>query len=275
MDGARIRNHTSGPRAAFCVWPVTFCLFCGGCANFWDDVTSRDFDFSTIFVKPNPLLVLHDSLDGDKRARALRALHEPKQHGGTEEEQEAVLKILTTAASSEKQPLARLAAIESLGHFKDPQAVQGLTNAFYNAGSFAPETAAVIRVRALAALGQTGNPAAVELLTKVVREPPAEGTDLERQQTLDVRIAAAQALGHFSHYQATEALVYVLQTEKDVALRDRAHESLMAATGKKLPSDAKAWEELLHQPGTDVAAEKAKKPTALGWMQAVYESVAK
>ena len=78
-----------------------------------------------MFTKPNPLLVLRDSSDGDKRAKALRALREPKQYGGGDAEQEAIVSILTTAATTEKQPLCRLAAIQSLGHFKDPRAVKG------------------------------------------------------------------------------------------------------------------------------------------------------
>jgi HEAT repeat protein len=245
-DRANRRNRR-GFAARFYRLPFALCLCCGGCAGFWDDVTSRDFSWSGMFTKPNPLVVLRDSSDGDQRAKALAALREPKQFGGMDADQDAIVKILVTAAATEKQPLCRLAAIESLGRFKDPRAVQGLTEAFYNASAFAPETATVIRCQALSALGETGNPAAVELLARVVREPPAEGTELERQQTLDVRIAAARALGKFSHYQATEALVRVLQTEKDVALRDRAHESLVAATGKKLPPDAKEWEQLLHQ----------------------------
>jgi HEAT repeat protein len=200
-----------------------------------------------LFTKPNPLLVLRDSSDGDKRAKALCALREPKQYGGSDGEQDTIVNILNTAAATEKQPLCRLAAIQSLGQFKDPRAVKGLTEAFYNASTFSPETTTIIRCEALTALGNTGNPAAVELLSRVAREPPAEGTDLEKQQTLDVRIAATRALGKFSHYQATEALVRVMQTERDVALRDRAYESLQAATGKKLPPDAKEWEQLLHQ----------------------------
>src|SRR5262249_19764267 len=193
-----------------------------------------------------------------------------------DEEQEAVLKILTTAAATEKQPLCRLAAIQALGHFKDPRAVDGLSSAFYNAGNFAPETSSVIRCHAVTSLGQTGNPAAIELLTKVVREPPAEGTDLEKQLTLDVRIAAARALSNFSHYQATESLVRVLQTDKDIALRDSANQSLQMVTGKKLPPDAKAWEEVIHDPGTkDLAEDPARKNRGLGWVQAVYESVSK
>jgi HEAT repeat protein len=244
--------------------PALLCLGLGGCANFWDDVTSREFSMSGFFVKPNPLLVLRDSPDGDKRARALRALHEPKENGGTDADQEAVLKILATAASSEKQPLCRLAAIQSLGHFKDPRAVEGLVNAFYNAGGFGPETITVIRCQALTALGETKSSAAVELLAKVVREPPAEGATLDKQLTLDVRIAAARALANFSHYQATEALLQVMRNEKDVALRDRAHESLQIATGKKLQPDDQTWEEVLHQ-ANDKAGEPSKKTKLVGW----------
>jgi HEAT repeat protein len=236
-----------------------------GCVNLWDEITSRDFTIGKLFVKPNPYLVLQGSPDGDQRAKAFRALHEPKQFGGTDADQDAVVKILAAGAATDKQPLCRLAAIESLGQFKDPRAVEALTTAFYNASSFAPEAATVIRCQALTALGQTKNPAAVELLAKVVREPPAEGPESDKQQALDVRIAAARALGNFNHYQATEALVRVLQTEKDVALRDRAHESLQLATGKTLPPDAKAWEDLLHQSGDKaIVAEPAKKNKVLG-----------
>src|SRR5207249_7802692 len=113
-------------------------------------------------------------------------------------EQDAILKILTAAAVSERQPLCRLAAIQTLGRFKDPRAVQALIDAFYQASTFSPDTTTVLRCQAVTALGKTGNPAAVELLARVVREPPAEGSDQEKQQTLDVRIAAAGALGSFS-----------------------------------------------------------------------------
>lgn len=222
-----------------------------GCAGFWDEVTSRDFDYRSLYRKPDPLVVLRDSQDGDKRAKALRALREPKQNGGSDQEQDMVVKLLTTAVVSEKHALCRLAAIQSLGRFKDPRVVPGLVEAYYRADSFTPELATVIRCQALTALGQVGHPSAVDLLARVVREPPVEGTETEKQQTMEVRIAAARALGSFKHYQATEALLRVLQQEKDVALRDRAHESLQAVTGKKLPADYKAWEEFLHQSGAD------------------------
>ena len=44
--------------------------------------------------------------------------------------------------------------------------------------------------QALSALGETGSPEAMELLVRVVREPQAEGSESEKQQALDVRIAA-------------------------------------------------------------------------------------
>lgn len=206
-----------------------------GCAGFWDEVTSREFHVKTMFERPDPMVVLRESTDGDKRARALRSLREPRENGGTEEDQNAIVKILLSAATTEKQPLCRLAAIETLGKFKDPRAAQGLSDAFYKAGSFVPDTATIVRCQALTALGKTKDPSAVELLARVVREPPAEGTEIERQHSLDVRMAAARALGQFQNQpQAAEALAKVARTERDVALRNCAHLALQKSTGTKI-----------------------------------------
>jgi len=58
------------------------------------------------------------------------------------------------------------------------------------------------------------------------------------------------ASGSFKHYQATAALVEILRTEKDPELVTPAHESLVAATGKKIPPDAQAWAEFLQNPNS-------------------------
>jgi len=246
-----------------------------GCADFWDKVTSHDFEFKSLWTSDPPLVVLRDSEDGDKRAKAMRALEEPLTHGGTQQDQEFVLQILGTAAVKDRQPLCRLAAISSLGKFKDPRAVQYLKDAFYNASNF-PDSAVAkdntkttpgavpgplsiystagisldmpnqIECQALVALGQTGNPLALDLLTRVVREPRGVGADEDRQQGMDVRLAAARALGNFHDARAADALVGVFKQEKDVALRDRLYESLEASTGKKLPPDPQKWDELVH-----------------------------
>jgi hypothetical protein len=230
--------------------PGAACLALTGCADFWDDISSHEHHFGQMFrAPPDPLVVLRDDSDGDHRAKAFLALKEPQQFGGTQVQQDAMVHILSEAVVNERQPLCRVAAINTLSHFKDPRAVDALKEAFYRAGDkFDPDKATILRCCALRALGETRNPAAVDLLVRVLREPPAAGTKVDERQVLDERIAAARALGHFNHYQATETLVAVLRTEQDVALRERAYESLEDATGnRQLPPDAVAWENYLQQ----------------------------
>ena len=88
----------------------------------------------------------------------------------------------------------------------------------------------------------------------------------------DVRVAAIRSLGKYSQYESTETLLHLFKTEKDVAVRDRAYESLQVATGKHLPADPKAWENLLHQSGQPSAApqgalaeDPAKKRNVQAW----------
>jgi hypothetical protein len=266
-DGAQAwRRLVLAPLAAACLTT--------GCAGWWDQVTSRDYKFKEMFhKKPDPLVVLRDDTDGDHRARALRALKEPKRNGGTDAEQNVVVEVLTKAAATERQALVRLAAIHTLRDFKDPRVVDGLKEAYYRAGSYNAETATILRCASLEALGQTGQPAAVDLLVKVLREPAVEGPEAERQLKADERIASARALGHFNHYQATQALVEVLRNDKDNALRDRAHESLQLCTGKHFPPDPKVWSDFFRDPeGTEktLAETKTWKDKALelvpvGW----------
>jgi HEAT repeat protein len=226
-----------------------------GCAA-WDDITVHEpFDKKVhrlFSAKPEPLQVLADSnSNGDERADALRRLREPLRYGGSQEDQDVAVKVLTTAARTELNALCRLAAIQTLRDYQDPRVVTGLVDAYFHATRFPPETATIIRCQALEALGVTGQPAAVETLVRVLRQPPvtAEAAEAERQQQMDERIAAARALGHFKQPQAAEALVVVLRGEQDVALRDRAQESLQQMTGQDLPQDAQAWADYLHQPG--------------------------
>lgn len=225
-----------------------------GCADFWDQVTSREFKVKQLWVRRDPMEVLRTSTDGDERAKALRGLKEPKQHGGTDREQDEVVGILTKTATSDKQPLCRLAAIQALGNFKDARAVEALSTVFYDTSSaarsrqdivaavynpvnFTPDITTNIRCQALRSLGETGNPAALKVLMLAVGEPKAEGPEQDRQQVMDVRITAARALGNFKEPQSNEALVRVLKTEKDVALRACAREALEESTGKKVPPE--------------------------------------
>jgi HEAT repeat protein len=234
-----------------------------GC-GFWDEVTSRDFKFKELWIKPDALKVLETSKDSDHRAKALRRLKEPKFNGGSDEDQDMVVQLLCTAANTEKHSICRLAAIQTMGKFKDPRVVEGFTNkkgeqvdglvkAYYNASLYGtpPEAVHMLKCAALKSLGETGQPAAVPTLVLALRQPrpdPDKTAGDIRLRVNNELVTAARALGHFNQYQATEALLTVLQKDTDPSIRNRARESLCEATGKDFPADAQVWAEFLHNP---------------------------
>lgn len=246
MTGQGTTTHPARIRATMLGAAVAL-LALAGCSGL-DEFSIRRMNFEVFRDPENPLEVIRTSKDGNERARALRCLHEPLASGGTQEEQDAVVAVLTYSASHETQPWCRIAAIDTLRKYRDPRAAEGLKEAYYRAGSFNPETATMLRCLSLMALGETGQPAAVEVLVRVLREPPVEGPDQDRELKLRERIAAAKALGNFNQYQATAALVEVLQKDQNDALRNNAHQSLVAATGRDLPPDAQTWNDFLQNP---------------------------
>jgi HEAT repeat protein len=239
---------------------LTVCNALSGCAGFWDDITSRDFKFKQLFSRPpDPLWVIRNSTDGDKKGKALLALREPLQHGGTKEEQDVVVQVLIGCATSDPQPTCRLAAIHSLQYFKDPRAGKALMDAYVQASSFQrdrPEAFELIKTQALAAMGVNGNPIAVDLLIGLLKAPEQVGPNQDKQQNFDERITVARALAHFPQYQVAEALVAVLRTEQDVALRGRVTESLQTLTGQDLPDNAQMWGDFLHKSGDKALVQK-------------------
>lgn len=201
------------------------------------------------FEKKDPYEVILKSESGDERAWAYAQLEEPLRNGGTQQDQDRIVMRLNVAAKSERTVPARLGAIQALARFKDARAVAGLEDAFYAADDFGPVSATVIRSQVLTAMGEVGHVNGVKLLTRVLNAPPIdeEASIEERQNSLDERLAAARALGKFKHPEAATALEQVLKTEKDVALRDRARESLQVVTGRELPPDAPFLDRLRHQ----------------------------
>ncbi|MFL5327915.1 MAG: HEAT repeat domain-containing protein [Gemmataceae bacterium] len=222
MRGATVRGVAAG----------LLCTILSGCAGFWDEVTSRDFSMSETLRPPEPMSVLRTSQDGDKRAKAFRRLEEPARNGspGTQDE---VVKLLTDAALGDPQPICRMAAISTLGRFQDSRAVPALINAYESADQLAPELAYLIRCQALSAMGETKQPAAGEYLAKIAAQPVRnDASDRERGQTRDIRLAAVRSLRNFPQMPAaTQTAAALAQTEKDVAVRDRARETYTALTG--------------------------------------------
>jgi hypothetical protein len=239
-----------------------------GCAVTWDDMTSRDFHAKDIFTKPfakpeDPLVVLRDSKDGDKRAKAFRALKEPAVNGGSAQDQDFMLNLLATAATTESRYYVRLEAMRKLGEFKDPRAVHYLVDAYFKADSLKGSDRTItmglvstFRCEVLRGLGNHGEAAAggqdaaaaeaVELLVRVLSQAPVEGPEEDRRLVLDERLVAARALKGYPQTRVTDTLALVLKNDKDVALRDAATDSLQACTGKKLPADYATWDEYLH-----------------------------
>jgi hypothetical protein len=204
----------------------------------WDEVTSRGFRPHHLFDRPDPMTVLRDSTDGDARAKALRSLKEPRPNGGTDADQEEAVRLLTTAAVGDPQPLCRMEAIKALGRFQDPRAVTALVSAYEAANQMPADVSGVIQGQALASLGETKQPAAVTFLVKATQKsPPADASDRDRQQARDLRLAAVRALKNYEGSQdVAAAMAKLAQTERDVALRDRAKETYAKVTGSELPS---------------------------------------
>ena len=211
-----------------------------GCAgpNFWDDVTSRDFHFKSVFSSsPPPITVLRESTDGDARAKAMLAVKEPRVKGGTEADQEEVVQILTRTAITDPQPFCRRAAITALGRFRDPRAVPALTQAYETATQLSTEVAGPLQTQALVALGETKQPAAVIFLVQIAtKNTPGDVSDRDRQLVRDNRLAAVRALKNFEGSpEAIAASAKMAETERDVALRDRARETYAKVSGGKEP----------------------------------------
>jgi HEAT repeat protein len=260
LQTSRKRKRRTSRRLRFRLVCVAAVWALSGCASFWDDITSRDFKFKDMFKPaPDPLWVIRNSKDGDKKSRALRSLKEPLQNGGTQQQQDVIVNLLVQSATSDTQPLCRLAAISSLQEFKDPRAAQALMDAYERASYFQrdrPEAMETIQEQALRALGVNGNPVAVDMLVRILKAPPGSGPSGDKLNDLSQRICAIRALAHFPQYQAAEALISVLRTEQDVALRDRATEALRKITGQDLPANAEAWSDFMRKSGKEALAKK-------------------
>ncbi len=243
-----------------------------GCAQFWDDILYKPFSFKRVFCKdPDPMLVLHESNNPNDRARALRRLQEPKQHGGSEEDQKLVLGILSTAATSDIHAYSRLCAIAALSHFKDPEAVKILQAAYFAGNKLdSAEQRQEIECAALKSLGDTKNADAVPILVLALKQPPpppTERQDLAVQlRSRQLRLTAARALGNFNDRRANDALLDVLHEEKDVAMLDGARDALCQATGRKYPVDYSIWDQYLNHPEKAAPPEEKFNIMQVNWV---------
>jgi hypothetical protein len=209
---------------------------CGCRMMSWDDLTSREFTVSSLWTAPPPpLTVIEKSTDGYARSKAFNRLDEPADKAL----QEKYLQVLQAGALNDRDPLCRLAALRTLGRYNDPRAG--------NPGMSA-ENNAFIRQQALTSLQVSSPGDARQLFIQAAKQPGGSLTGAaqrDRMEILDERLSAIRALGKYPQPDAVDTLVRLLETEKDVAIRKCAHESLVASTKKEIPADGKAWREFV------------------------------
>jgi hypothetical protein len=247
-----------GRLAAFCL-AASAGASVAGCANTWDDVTSRNFHFRSIWEHSDPVAVLQTSTDGDDRAKAIGALKEPRTHGGSTAEQDQALQWLTQAAVSDSQPVCRLAAIQALGRFTDPRCVPTLIAAYEAAPQMTPEVTVAVRCSALAALGESRQQTAIAfLIREASKASPTEVVDREINQARDVRLAALRALKNFeASAEVSAAMMQILRAEHDVAVLDRARETYVKVAGREPPDYSTAPAAPAPLPGGDAGIQQA------------------
>jgi HEAT repeat protein len=124
---------------------------------------------------------------------------------------------------TEQDPLVRLHIVRVLAKLPDPSA-----SAVLHAGLEDPENS--VRIACCEAWGVRGGPEAVTELTTV----------LHAESNVDVRMAAAKALGATGEATAAQPLAEVL-ADNDPAIQRRAIESLKSVSGKDYGYDVPAW----------------------------------
>ena len=233
-----------------------------------------------MFKSEDPMTVLESNPEGDERVRAMNALQEPARHGGSAADQDKVIGILQTSATTDRRSLCRLAAVKALSDFEDPRCVPILLAAYRNApydappepgagltpagglgrgsvSTFTPETVTTLQCRVVETLGKHRDPEGLKLICEVALNgagKPAQAVEQAgflgehmgptESNRMDVQLAAIRALGNFAgDAKAAQVLVTVMQKEKDVAVRGRAHEALISVTGQDFPADPKPWAE--------------------------------
>lgn len=254
---------------------VTFVLWCAllagpaatGCKGFFDDQKEYWTDVRT---RPDPWQVVLTTKSADRKAKFIPLLQEPLQNGGTQVQQDDMVNLLIAMSQNDPAPVCRLQAIHKLGEFKDPRRVEALQKAYYSASNLGEkdkDVASQVRQQALRALAETRDPVAQAELIRVARAAAKENTQVDEQMTLEERLTAVRGLANFRGREVNDAMLQILRTEKDIALRDRARRTLETITGRQLPDDAQAVEQALNA-SPDAAPQKSLNPLRLmGWQK--------
>ncbi len=157
-----------------------------------------------------------------------------------DEEQRRLTEQLAMQIRTEPDPLVRLAIQESIAEFSTPVAEQVLLAGLQDEDLD-------VRIACCQRLGARGDNAVVPALRGV----------LEKQDDLDARLAAIDALGGIRTTESVAALAVAVQ-DRDPAMQYAAVQSLKAVSGQDLGNDVAAWREYAtaERPVISVASKK-------------------
>ncbi|MCH2594792.1 MAG: HEAT repeat domain-containing protein [Pirellulales bacterium] len=138
-------------------------------------------------------------------------------------EAERLTEQLATQIRTEPDPLVRLAIQESIAEFSTPLAREVLIAGLQDEDLD-------VRITCCGRLGGRSDESVVSALQNV----------LERDELLDVRLAAIDALGRIPSPESVAALAIALR-DRDPAMQYAAVQALKAVSGQDLGNDVAAW----------------------------------
>ena len=163
------------------------------------------------------------------RVHAIQQFAMRSTHADSPEQRE-ITDQLARQMQVEPDPLVRQAAVSAIAEFRTPMAQQVLE------AGLADENRAV-RVACCQALGRR---AVAGVSDPGHNSVPSLANALRAEKDIDVRLAAAEALGKIKSPEAIQALVVALD-DRDPALQYVGVQSMKAITGQDYGPDVQAW----------------------------------
>lgn len=176
---------------------------------------------------PRPLgarVVEIESENPDVRRKAVEAIAKSGKTGTVP----SLVRLLCLVAQKDRDAMVRSAAVQALGGVKGEGAFETLAEVL------AKDENPYVRSDAARALGRQAVPEAVPVLIEAMRG----------DASIDVRLAAEDALRNFKDRSAAEALASGLG-KSDIAEVQKCWESLRYMTGQDLPRQIAAWDAYL------------------------------
>ena len=214
--------------------------WCTGCKHI-SLFTRKNVQPAPIESVPDALSAIRASSDPGVRREAFEFLGDPKHFSGDGAGRDEITDILKLALASEADPQLRITILHSRAKLNSPKAIASIAGA-------ANDKDPAVRVTVCRLLGQSGATQATAQLDEL----------LTADSSLDVRLAAADALGYLPSRQAALALLEGID-DPDVALRFRCRESLKKLTGSDHAADLAGWRQEIQTASFEEPAGRWKR----------------